>query len=69
MNLTPDDVERIDKALSAAIESPEDFTDFQVDFALSNASRLGTYGVRTHWSEKQWAVIAGIEEKMEESDG
>ena len=66
MTLSQDDVERIDKALTAVMEAPGDFTEFQVDFAYSNASRLDTHGLNTFMSVKQWEVIEGIEKKMED---
>lgn len=68
MSLTQDDLARLDKALSAVIQNPGFFTDFQVDFAFSNADRLEAYGTGAFWSGKQWEVIDGIEKKMEESD-
>ena len=69
MPLSQDDFDRIDKALTAVIEAPGDFTEFQVDFAYRNASRLDTHGLNTFMSDKQWTVIEGIEKKMEEGDG
>ena len=69
MPLSKDDVARIDKALTAVIEAPGSFTEFQVDFAYRNASRLDTHGRDTFMSDKQWGVIEGIEKKMEEGDG
>ena len=51
------------------IEAPGDFTEFQVDFACRNANRLETHGRDTFMSVKQWAVVEGIERKMEEGDG
>ena len=68
MSLAPDDLARLDKALTAVIQSPGFFTDFEVDFAFSNADRLEAYGAGAFWSEKQWEVIDGIEKKLEESD-
>lgn len=68
MSLSQDDYDRIQKALTAVIESPGEFTDFQVDFAFSNADKLDNFKLDTFWSDKQWAVIEGIEKKMEEND-
>ncbi len=68
MSLTPDDLARLNRVLSAVIESPGDFTDFQVDFAFNNADKLDAYKLDTFWSTKQWTVIEGIEKRMEESD-
>lgn len=68
MSLTPDDLTRLDKALSAVIQNSGFFTDFQVGFAMTNADRLSTYGAGAYWSAKQWEVIESIEKTMEDSD-
>ncbi len=68
MSLSPDDLARLDAALGAVIQNPGFFTEFQVDFAMTNANRLETYGAGAYWSAKQWEVIEGIEKTMEETD-
>jgi hypothetical protein len=55
---------RVDKALSAVIEAPGDFTDFEVDFATSNADRIDEFGILTRWSLAQWKVVEEIEKKI-----
>lgn len=64
--LSEDDVARIDRVLGVVIENAGAFSDFEVDFALSNASRAGEFGFLTRISSKQWEVIERLEAKIGE---
>lgn len=63
------DFARIDSALAAVIVEPGNFTEFQVDFAMTNAERLDLYGEATNFSEKQLGVVREIEARIAETHG
>lgn len=64
--LSEEELARIDRALTAVLGDPSEFTAFQVDFTTSNVDRMETYGKWAFWSAKQWEAIEGIEKRMEE---
>lgn len=53
--------DRADKALSKVIACPGAFTEFQVDFAMTNADRLDKHRLNTRLTNRQWRVIERIE--------
>lgn len=61
-----DDAEfrRIDRLLGLVIERPGEFTQFQVDFAMTNAERLELYGRNANFSDRQKRVIDKIEKRV-----
>ena len=66
--LTQEEFDRFDKVLLAVLEEPDRFTDFENDFAMTNADRLELYGRSTAFSEEQRRVIDEIERKIEGGD-
>ena len=64
--LSQDDVARIDRVLGVVIENAGEFSESQVDFAMSNASRLDEFKRLTRISPKQWEVIEDLETKIGE---
>lgn len=50
----------LDPLIKAALDSVDELTPFQADFASSMADRLGRYGRNTYITAKQWDVAAGI---------
>jgi hypothetical protein len=62
--LTEEAYKRVDAALGTVVEQAGGFTDFQVDFAMGNADRLDRFGRATRFTEKQWKVIAEIEQRI-----
>ena len=65
--LSEEEFTRIDRALAAVLAARGEFTDFEVNFAYDNADRLERFGKDTLFSDKQLAVIEGIEKKIGES--
>jgi|GEM_PF-5917144 len=67
--MTRDEFEEIDKTLSCVIENPADYSEFQVDFAMRNADRLGRFREATVFTAKQRQVIDEIQARTDAMEG